>query len=108
MSWVIPALKAILPHVGDIVAAAKPVFKRKSAGGADALDEPQDEVRAAITQNAEHIQALADQLRKTVEVMEVEAEATRAKLKRAYAWCAVAVVTSLVAVGVALAAWLAR
>ena len=29
--WFIPALKAVLPHVGDIVAAAKPVFTRKPA-----------------------------------------------------------------------------
>jgi hypothetical protein len=25
-SWLIPALKAVLPHVGDILSAAKPVF----------------------------------------------------------------------------------
>lgn len=107
MSWVLPALKAILPHVGDIVEAAKPVFKRKGVGG-EALDEPQDEVRAAITQNAEHIQALATQLQQTVKVLEAETEATRGKLARAYRWCALSFATSLVAVGVALAAWLAR
>jgi len=33
--WLIPALKAVLPHVGDIVAAAKPVFtKKKPEAGA--------------------------------------------------------------------------
>jgi hypothetical protein len=35
--------------------------------------------------------------------MEAEAEATRAKLKRVYAWCAVSFATSVVAIGVALA-----
>ena len=28
-SWLIPALKAVLPHVGTIVDAARPVFTRK-------------------------------------------------------------------------------
>jgi len=30
-AWFIPALKAILPHVGTIVGAAAPVFTRKTA-----------------------------------------------------------------------------
>ena len=28
-SWLIPALKAVLPHVGDIVSYAMPAFTRK-------------------------------------------------------------------------------
>lgn len=102
--WVLPALKAILPHVGTIVEAAKPVFRRASAGG-DAkppVDEQIAELQAAITQNADHIKALAEQLQKTVAVLEEEAEITRRKLARAYLLCGVAVVMSLAAAGVAL------
>jgi hypothetical protein len=92
--WVLPALKAILPHVGTIVEAAKPVFRRASGAGEakQTVEEQIAEVQLAITQNADHIKALAEQLRKTVTVLEQEAETTRAKLKRAYAlgWLALA------------------
>jgi len=30
-AWFIPALKAILPHVGTIIGAATPVFTRQTA-----------------------------------------------------------------------------
>ena len=28
-AWLIPALKAIIPHVGTVIAAAAPVFTKK-------------------------------------------------------------------------------
>lgn len=104
--WVLPALKAILPHVGTIVAAAKPAFRRTSAGGdgKQPVEEQIAELQAAITQNAEHIQALAEQLQKTVRVLEQEAETTREKLKRAYAAALIAVALSLVAAVIAVVA----
>ncbi|MGE5524252.1 MAG: hypothetical protein ACM3SS_11085 [Rhodospirillaceae bacterium] len=102
--WVLPALKAILPHVGTIVEAAKPVFRRATSGGEakPTVEEQIAEVQAAITQNADHIKALAEQLQKTVAVLEQEAETTRQQLKRAHLMCAVALVVSLTAVGIAL------
>lgn len=103
--WILPALKAILPHVGTIVEAAKPVFRRAPAGGEGKLQQPVEEqiaeLQAAITQNADHIKALAEQLQKTVTVLEEEAEMTRQKLARAYLLCGVAIVMSLAAVGLA-------
>ena len=33
-TWFIPALKAVLPHVGTIVSAAVPVFTRKNTDAA--------------------------------------------------------------------------
>ncbi len=33
-AWLIPALKAVLPHVGSIVSAAAPVFTKKSVHAA--------------------------------------------------------------------------
>lgn len=104
--WVLPALKAILPHVGTIVEAAKPVFRRASAGG-DAkppVEEQIAELQAAITQNADHIKALAEQLQKTVAVLEEEAEVTRDKLKRAYALGLFATALSVIATAVAVIA----
>lgn len=102
--WVLPALKAVLPHVGTIVAAAKPVFSRRSAGDKPPLEEQIAELQGAITQNADHIKALAEQLRQTVTVLEQEAETTRDKLKRAY-WVSGAAV--VVAVASAVIAFIA-
>lgn len=106
--WMLPALKAILPHVGTIVQAAKPVFTRKSGSDVASPEERANEMQAAITQNAEHIHALAQQLQNTVTVLEAEAEATRVKLKRLYAGCVVSIVLSLTATGFALVGWLSR
>jgi hypothetical protein len=108
-AWMLPALKAILPHVGTIIEAAKPVFSRKGTGaGKQVSDEQIVEVQAAITQNADHIKALAEQLRQTVAVLGQQAEAMEARLKRAYRLCAASLVVSLVALGLAVAAWLGR
>jgi hypothetical protein len=108
MSWILPALKAILPHVGTIIETAKPVLTRKSGGAKPATEEQIAELQAAVTQNADHIQALAEQLRRTVTVLEEEAEATRGKLRRAYLWCGVSMALSLAAAVIALAAWFTR
>jgi len=104
--WVLPALKAILPHVGTIVEAAKPVFRRSSAGGEgkQTVQEQIAELQLATTQNADHIKALAEQLQKTVAVLEEEAEATRGQLKRAYALGLLAIALSVIATAVALMA----
>lgn len=104
--WVLPALKAILPHVGTIVEAAKPVFRRPNVGGEtkQTVEMQIAELQEAITQNADHITALAQQLQKTVTVLEQEAETTRAKLKRAYAMAGLSMALSLVATVAAVVA----
>lgn len=105
--WVLPALKAILPHVGTIVEAAKPVFRRSGSGsgaGGDAkppAEEQIAELQQAITQNSDYIKALAEQLQKTVTVLEQEAEATRSKLARAYGLALAAMAIAVAALAVA-------
>jgi len=102
--WLIPALKAVLPHVGDIVAAAKPVFtKKKPEAGAPGGEAQQiAELQAAVSQNAEHVRELAAQLQSTVTALEKGAEIAESRLRRAVLFCAVAVALSLFALGVAL------
>ena len=112
MSWLIPALKAVLPHVGDIVAAAKPVFTKKKAdapateGGL--VQQQIAELQGAVAQNAAHIHELAEQLQRTVAALEQAAAAAEQRLRRAVVFCAVATAASVIAVGVAAFSILVR
>jgi len=88
-SWLIPALKAVLPHVGDIVNAAKPVFTRKKpaaaaapAAGGDVTQQQIVELQAAVSQNAEHIHELAEQLQSTVAALQTSAALAESRLRR--------------------------
>ena len=107
--WLIPALKAILPHVTDVVSAVRPVFTRKKAGAVaanptDLVQQQIAELQAAAAQNADHIKELAAQLQSTVAALESAAATAEARLRRAVVMCAVAMALAVVALFVALAA----
>lgn len=104
-SWLWPAVKLILPHVGNIVAAAKPAFTRKAGDPAEQAGVVQQqiaELQAAASQNAAHIQELAEQLRLTVSALEQAAADTEKRLKRANTLATGSFVAALAALGVAL------
>ena len=105
MPWLIPALKAVLPHVGDIVAAAKPVFTKKrpeaASGDPGVLQQQVTELQAAASQNADHIRELAAQLQSTVAAVEKAAVIAESRLRRAILFCALAVAVSAIALLVA-------
>ncbi|HXU42749.1 MAG TPA: hypothetical protein VN675_10525 [Burkholderiales bacterium] len=107
--WLIPTLKAILPHVSDVVSAVRPVFTRKKSEAAalasgDLAQQQIAELQAAAAQNADHIKELAAQLQSTVAALESAALTAEARLRRAVVMCAVAMALSVVALFVALAA----
>ena len=91
--WLIPAFKAILPHVSDIIAVAKPVFTKKSAGAVDPGTVQQQiiELQAAASQNAANVKELAEQLQRTVTALEQASLLAEARLRRTILFCAVAV-----------------
>ena len=99
MAWLIPALKAVLPHVGTIVSAAAPVFTKK---GAD-VQQQITELQSAASQNAANIKELAEQLRTTVAALEQAASIAEARLRRALLLCKIAIAVSVVALAAALA-----
>lgn len=103
-AWFLPAVKLILPHVGTIVAAAKPHFtKRKEVTGGDpgAVQEQIAELQAAVSDNAANIQKLAEQLELTIKAVEQAAATAQERVKRLYA---ISVVAMLVAIGALLTA----
>ena len=104
-SWLIPALKAVLPHVGSIVAAAGPVFTKKKADAPGQPAPAQDqiaELQAAASLNAANIKDLAKQLETTVAAIEQAAENSEARIRRALLMSFGALMFSAIALCIAL------
>ena len=110
--WLIPALKAVLPHIGTIITAAKPVFTRKTdSAGSDATPLPQqqiEELQAAAAQNATHVRELAGQLKDMVDALEQAAAQADARLRRAVWMGALAGAAAGAVITVILLAYLPR
>src|SRR5712691_4742741 len=96
-AWLLPALKAVLPHIGTIISAAAPVFTRKNAD-AVAITE----LQSAASQNAAHVKELAEQLQSTVAALEQAASIAEAKLRRAILVCVASAALSAISVGIAV------
>lgn len=105
-AWLIPALKAVLPHVGTIVSAAAPVFTRKvphnDADQTVILQEQITELQTAASRNDAHIKELAEQIQTTVEAMQRGASLAEKKYQRILALSLAAMLLSLVSLGTAL------
>ena len=110
--WLQAALKAVLPHVGDIVSTTKPAFTDRKAEPAanqpDLVQQQISELQAAVSQQASHVKELAAQLESTVLALEKAAQLAEARLRRVLVCTALAVAFSVAAVGVAFVAVLAR
>ncbi|MGE0558991.1 MAG: hypothetical protein AB7O69_12085 [Burkholderiales bacterium] len=107
-AWLIPALKAVLPHVGTIVSVAVPAFTKKRAEAAEnpsALQQEQiAELQAAASQNAKHIRELAEQLQVTVTALEQAAAMAESRHRRTTLLSVIAIVLSSAALGSVLLA----
>jgi methyl-accepting chemotaxis protein len=100
--WLIPALKAVLPHVGTIIGAATPVFTRKKAEAANQVQEQITELQSAVSQNSAHIKELAAQLQTTVTALEQAATLAESRVRRLTWLCAAAIVLAAAALVTAL------
>jgi hypothetical protein len=112
-AWLIPAVKAILPFVSPIVSAALPVFTTRKSDvpvqdQSGVLQQQITELQTAASQNALHVKDLAEQLQKTVTALEQGAAIAESRFRRMAVLCGVAIVLSLVAVGVSFAALFSR
>ena len=103
-AWLIPALKAVLPHVGTIISAASPAFTRKKTDANQTLllQEQIAELQSAASQNAAHIKELAEHLQGTVAALEQAALVAEAKLRRTFLLSVVAMALSAAALSVSL------
>src|SRR6266705_1376543 len=105
-AWLIPALKAVLPHIGTIISAAAPVFTRENGRAVDnqtlLVQQEDTEVQSAASQNAAHIKELAEQLQSTVAALEQAASIAEAKLRRALLLCVASAALSAISLCIAL------
>jgi hypothetical protein len=105
--WILPVLKAVLPHVKTIYDSAAPVFTKKRLEGApdpSVLQQQIAELQAAAGQNAANVKELAAQLQSTVSALEQAAALAEGRLRRVTIIAAVAVSLSVSAFFIALVA----
>jgi len=111
-SWLIPALKAVIPHVGDILNAARPAFtKRKpeaAANQAELVQQQIAELQSAVSQQSSHIKELAAQLENTLTALEKAALLAEQRLRRVLIFTAVSAAIAVAALGVAFVAVITR
>ena len=111
-SWLQAALKAVLPHVGDIVSATKPAFTNRRADAAanqtELVQQQIAELQSAVSQQSAHVKELAAQLENTVLALEQAAQVAEGRLRRVLVCTALAVAFAIAALGVAFVAILAR
>jgi hypothetical protein len=106
-SWLLPAVKLILPHVGTIVAAAKPHFtKRKGEAeeGNGVVQQQIAELQNAVSQNSAVVRELAEKLELTVTALEEAAATAQTRVKRLYAISIFALVIAVAALSVSVVA----
>ena len=79
----LPVLKATLPYLTQIVAAAIPAFTSKTATGKpdEVLPRQIAELQTAVTHNAESVKALAIQLKSALEGIDAGIDAGAARLQ---------------------------
>ncbi|HVL57013.1 MAG TPA: hypothetical protein VM491_10935 [Burkholderiaceae bacterium] len=109
--WLFPVVKAILPHVGAIVSASAPAFttRKTDDGGLSRLMQQQiAELQAAASQNAHHINELAEHLQRTVTAIQEAAAAAESRAQRITTLCNVALGAAAASVLLSLAAIFAR
>jgi hypothetical protein len=99
-TWLIPALKAVLPHIGTIISATGPAFTKKSTEATpdqtNLLQKQISELQLAASQNAKHVKELAEQLQKTVAAIEQAASVATSNQQRAWQFSLAAMAISAI------------
>lgn len=97
-AWLIPTLKAVAPHLADIVASSLPAFAPRGASPEIV------ELQLAVKRNAANVKELAEQLQRTVEAVDAAARVAERRLRLALWLSAGAVLLAVVALAAAILA----
>ncbi|MGK2915806.1 MAG: hypothetical protein ACSLE5_15395 [Porticoccaceae bacterium] len=104
----LPAVKAILPYVTQIVTAAIPVFTRRNdkTGKEDVIPGQVAELQEAVTHNAESLKILATQLQQVVNGIDAGAIRIENELRTIKRLSVIAIALSSLALILSLGLWL--
>lgn len=106
-AWLLPTVKAVLPHLGTIITAAQPIFKSRkvkptASGDEQLLQDQISELQEAASHNAGNIRELAEQLQQTVLTLERAAIENEKRYRRLNIVAGTALVCAMVALGMVL------
>lgn len=107
VTWM-TAISAALPYIESVAKLALPVFKQRQSDkeAADTQQKQIEELQTAVTHNAEHVRALAQQLQTTVTALEQAGLQLAEAQRKQQRWAALALSLGAVALVLALAALL--
>jgi hypothetical protein len=107
MVW-LPAVKAILPYLTQIVAAAIPAFTKRAdkTGTEDIARNQISELQDAVTHNAEALKILATQLQQIINDIDSGASKIEKETKSIKRLALLAIALSIVAIILWLSSWL--
>ncbi len=104
-AWILPALKAALPHVGAILSAAAPVFTKKSADAPSqdsTLQQQVAELQATAAKNDTYLKDLAIQMRTMLGALEQGAALEERRYRRLLMLCLATGMIGVVSLGLVL------
>jgi len=104
-AW-LPALKASLPYITQIVTAAIPMFTSKPDNADSAALVPQqiEELQVAVVENAEKVQGLATQMQNNLETLSSGASDLQREIRLIKRLLVPALTLSII--GFSLAVWM--
>lgn len=107
VAW-LPAVKAILPYVGQIVTTAIPAFTKKSdkSSPEEVINKQIAELQEAATRNAESLKALASQLQQVLGDMDSGSAKIDKEIRTIKQLSMYAIALSCIAIVLWLASWL--
>ena len=102
------AIGAALPYIESVAKIALPVFKQRKSDkeAAESQQRQIEELQTAVTHNAEHVRALAQQLQTTMTALEQAALQLAQAQQRVRLWAGVALALGVGASVLALVALL--
>ena len=105
-AW-LPAVKAILPYLTQIVTAAIPAFTKKAdkTGTEDITRNQISELQDAVTHNAESLKILATQLQQVINDIDSGSAKIEKEIKAIKRLAILAIALSIVAIILWLSSW---
>jgi len=104
----LPALKALLPYITQVVTAAIPAFTTRSdqTGAAEVIPKQIQELQRAVTHNAESLKVLADQLQQVITSIDAAVAGIEREMRLLRRLAVAATIFAVLALAAGIVAWL--